>query len=62
MKFDFSVDDLTKLLSTENRDLSKELVLECIAALKPIRYGTLEIVIHNSRVVQFTKTEKVRSP
>lgn len=31
-----------------------------IAALRELNYGTLEIVAHQSRVVQFTRSEKLR--
>ncbi len=31
-----------------------------LQALQQIRFGTLEIVIHDSRVVQIEKSEKVR--
>jgi hypothetical protein len=31
-----------------------------LANLQQIRFGTLEIVIHDSRVVQIEKSEKVR--
>ena len=31
-----------------------------IVALRELNYGTLEIVVHQSRVVQFTRSEKLR--
>jgi hypothetical protein len=31
-----------------------------LATLQQIRFGTLEVVIHDSRVVQIEKSEKVR--
>ena len=31
-----------------------------IVALRELSYGTLEIVVHQSRVVQFTRSEKLR--
>ena len=38
-----------------------DLILEKIAAaIRSIRYGAVEIVIHDGRVVQIEKTEKLR--
>lgn len=31
-----------------------------IAALRELRFGTLEVVVHQSRVVQLTRSEKQR--
>ena len=31
-----------------------------IEALRELPYGALEVVVHQSRIVQITKTEKVR--
>ncbi len=31
-----------------------------VAGLKGLRFGTLEIVIHDSKVVRITRSEKVR--
>jgi len=39
---------------------SKTVILEIISALKSIRYGSVEIVIHNSKIVQIEKKEKFR--
>jgi hypothetical protein len=36
------------------------LLHELILALRSIRYGTIELVIHDGRVVQLEKREKVR--
>ncbi|MBI1953533.1 MAG: YezD family protein [Candidatus Omnitrophica bacterium] len=33
---------------------------EVARAIRSIRYGTVQLVIHDSRVVQIEKTEKVR--
>ena len=36
------------------------LLRELCAALQAIRYGTIELVIHDGRVVQLERREKVR--
>jgi hypothetical protein len=33
---------------------------EILRAIHEIRYGTVEITIHDSRVVQIAKTERIR--
>ena len=33
---------------------------EILEAVRSIRYGSVEVVIHDSRVVQVTRTEKIR--
>ncbi len=40
----------------ENRDIEQKILF----ALKGIRYGSVEIVIHDSRIVQIERKEKVR--
>ena len=40
--------------------LPPALLLELREALKSIRYGTIELVIHDGRVVQLERREKVR--
>lgn len=37
------------------KEISKDLVLEIVSALKGIRWGSLEIYIQNSQVVQITE-------
>ncbi len=52
----------------ENRDKvpggnrGEMLISEVLAAIKSIRYGQVQITIHNSEVVQIDKTEKIRIP
>jgi hypothetical protein len=48
---DHQVDDLP---------LPPALLLELREALRSIRYGTIELVIHDGRVVQLERREKVR--
>jgi hypothetical protein len=33
---------------------------QILEAVRGIRYGSVEVVIHDSRVVQVTRTEKIR--
>jgi hypothetical protein len=40
--------------------LPPALLQELRQALRSIRYGTIELVIHNGRVVQLERREKVR--
>lgn len=40
--------------------LPPALLLELREALRSIRYGTIELVIHDGRVVQLERREKVR--
>ena len=46
---------------TEPLPLSPALLRELGRALRSIRYGTIELVIHDGRVVQLERIEKVRS-
>jgi hypothetical protein len=45
---------------SEPTPLPPVLLHELIRALRSIRYGAIELVIHDGRVVQFEKREKVR--
>lgn len=40
--------------------VSQELLLRIAEAIRGIRYGSVQITIHDSRVVQIEKAEKVR--
>ena len=40
--------------------LPPALLRELLEALRTIRYGTIELVIHDGRVVQLERREKVR--
>ena len=39
---------------------SPEVALEILRAVKEIRYGSVEIVVHDGRVVQIERKEKIR--
>jgi len=41
-------------------DLPSSLLRELAEALRSIRYGAIELVIHDGRVVQLERREKVR--
>lgn len=42
------------------QDHEKKLLVSIFRAIKSIRYGSVEITIHDSKVVQIDKTEKMR--
>ncbi len=44
----------------ESTPLPPELLRELTQALHSIRYGTVELVIHDGRVVQLERREKIR--
>jgi len=45
---------------TKAQELTREIEREILLAIRGIRYGSVEIVIHNSEVVQIERKEKVR--
>lgn len=45
----------------ENNERNEETILhQIISAIKGIRYGYIQIIIQDSRVIQIEKTEKIR--
>jgi hypothetical protein len=46
--------------SLEAKDDDWDIEQKILFALKGIRYGSVEIVIHDSRIVQIERKEKVR--
>jgi hypothetical protein len=50
----------TDAVSTDGLRLPQALLHELREALRAIRYGTIELVIHDGRVVQLERREKVR--
>jgi hypothetical protein len=42
-----------------NRD-EEQLALKIIGAIKGIKYGTVQITVHNGRVTQIDKIERIR--
>lgn len=45
---------------TNLQDHEKKMLMNIFKAIKSIRYGSVEITIHDSKVVQIDKTEKMR--
>ena len=43
-------------LSTDERQLLKEVLL----ALRTIRYGSVVLTVHDGRIVEISKTERIR--
>jgi hypothetical protein len=44
----------------KTHELTREIEREILLAIQGIRYGSVEIIIHNSEVVQIERKEKVR--
>lgn len=47
-------------LDAKPQELTQEVEKEILVAIRGIRYGSVEIIIHNSEVVQIERKEKVR--
>lgn len=47
-------------MKIENIDNQEDKLLEILRALKKIQYGSIEITIHGSKIVQIEFREKVR--
>lgn len=45
---------------THNKKTDEAIVTQILKALKDIQYGYVQITVHDSKVVQIDKTEKVR--
>ncbi|MCD2451535.1 YezD family protein [Methylicorpusculum oleiharenae] len=41
-------------------DLNQEVVMRVLTLLEGVRFGSLEIVVHDGRIVQIDKREKFR--
>jgi len=50
----------TDAIASDALPLPQPLLQELCEALRAIRYGTIELVIHDGRVVQLERREKVR--
>lgn len=42
------------------REIDQRICLEILRAITDVRFGSVEVVIHDSRVVQIERKEKVR--
>jgi hypothetical protein len=45
---------------TDFKEGEKKLLLEILKAIKSIRYGYVQIIVQDSKIVQIDKTEKIR--
>lgn len=45
---------------TYNKKTDEAIITQILRALKGIQYGYVQITVHDSKVVQIDKTEKVR--
>jgi len=43
-------------------DVSPEMLRSIVAAIRSLRYGAIEITVHDGRVVQIERREKYRFP
>ncbi len=46
---------------SDRQELDQVILLRILEAIKSIRYGSVQITIQDSKVVQIDKTEKVRT-
>jgi hypothetical protein len=53
-------DATPKALAGESSPVLLEHEREVLEALRALQFGTLEITVHQSRIVQITRSEKVR--
>lgn len=47
-------------LSVSDKELSTEVEQEILRVVRTLRYGSVEIIIHDSKVVQIERREKIR--
>lgn len=47
-------------LSVSDKEWNPEVEQEILRALRTLRYGSVEIIIHDSKVVQIERKEKIR--
>lgn len=52
----FTSTELEQGLSTAERELLREVIL----ALRSIRYGSVVLTVHDGRIVELNKTERIR--
>ena len=51
---------LSEITDFVNKDVPQHALSRILHALKGIRYGAVEIVIHDGRIVQIERKEKLR--
>ena len=47
-------------LNTPDKEWSLDIERQILRAIKEVRYGSVEIIIHDSKVVQIERKEKIR--
>ena len=47
---------------TPDCDPSPEVLRQITQAVRSLRYGTVQITVHNARIVQIDKVERIRFP
>lgn len=58
-RLDFRMNHMDRMHNLDDRE-NLEIEREVLRAIKSIRYGSVEIIVHDSRVVQIERKEKVR--
>jgi hypothetical protein len=53
-------DDMSQIDSIGKSHSHEQDVTHILAALQGIRYGSLEVIVHDSRIVQIERKEKLR--
>lgn len=48
------------MAQTKNEKADQKVLQEILRAIQTVRYGAVEIIIHDSKVVQIERREKVR--
>jgi hypothetical protein len=60
MESTFGESPLSEVIVDQPNGISSAIISEIISALKSIRNGSIEVAIHNSKIVQIQKKEKFR--
>ena len=47
-------------LNTPDKEWSPDIERQILRVIKEVRYGSVEIIIHDSKVVQIERKEKIR--
>ena len=53
-------DAMSRIDSTGQSHLHEQDLTNILSALQGIRYGSLEVIVHDSRIVQIERKEKLR--
>ena len=44
----------------QSRELNQDIAHKILLAIKDLRFGSVEVIIHDSRIVQIERKEKIR--